>query len=278
VSGVIDANVVSRRYLETAGLARVAGEVFPESPEPRGCRVGVINQEAAQLYFGGNAVGGAIIDGAGRRTEIVGVVHSPLLRTAQRRVEPTIYFPMAQDFLPRMTLLLSAREATDELLASVRRQLDAVDGGIPATVTTLDAHLSRTALAPERIATLLMGASAAMALTLGVLGMYGAMADSTRQRRREIAVRFALGAQRWRVIRQVLAQGLRLAAAGTVAGMLGSLVVARWLARFGPDAGTPTVWVWVAAPLALVGAAAIASVLPARRALTVDPLTIMRDN
>jgi hypothetical protein len=278
VSGVIDANVVSRRYFETAGLARVAGEAYPESPEPRGCRVGVINQEAAQLYFGGNAVGGAVIDGAGRRTEIVGVVHSPLLRTAQRRVEPTIYFPMAQDFLPRMTLVLSAREATDELLASVRRQLDAVAGGIPATVTTLDAHLSRTALAPERIATLLMGASAAMALTLGVLGMYGAMADSTRQRRREIAVRFALGAQRWRVIRQVLAQGLRLAAAGTVAGMLGSLVVARWLARFGPDAGTPTVWVWVAAPLALVGAAAIASVLPARRALTVDPLTIMRDN
>jgi ABC-type antimicrobial peptide transport system permease subunit len=185
---------------------------------------------------------------------------------------------MAQDFLPRMTLVLSAREATDELLASVRRQLDAVAGGIPATVTTLDAYLSRTALAPERIATLLMGASAAMALTLGVLGMYGAMADSTRQRRREIAVRFALGAQRWRVIRQVLAQGLRLAAAGTVAGMLGSLVVARWLARFGPDAGTVTVWVWVAAPLALVGAAAIASVLPARRALTVDPLTIMRDN
>ena len=70
----------------------------------------MINQEAAELYFGGNAVGGAVIDGAGRRTEIVGVVHSTQLRTAQRRVEPTIYFPMAQDFRPRMSLILGARE------------------------------------------------------------------------------------------------------------------------------------------------------------------------
>ena len=150
--------------------------------------------------------------------------------------------------------------------------------GDPVVVTTLDAHLSRTALAPLRIATMLVGASAATALALGVLGLYGAMTDAARQRRREIAVRIALGAQGWRVIRQVLAEGVRLAGAGTVAGMLGSLLVARWLARITPSAGSPTVWVWLAAPLVLVGAVAIASVLPARRALTVDPLTIMRNN
>jgi putative ABC transport system permease protein len=278
-SALLAANVVSPGYFEALGLSPTAGHVFPEDPAPRGCRVGVINQEAAERYFGGNAVGASVIDGAGRRTEIIGVVHSAPLRTSQRRLEPTIYFPMAQDFLPRMTLILGTRDANDGLVASVRRRLDDVPGGAPGriAVTTLEAHLTRTALAPARIATVLVGASAAMALTLGVLGLYGAMTDAARQRRREIAVRVALGAQGWRVIRQVLGEGLRLAGAGTVAGMLASLLIARWLAQITPGAGSLPVWVWLAAPVALVGVVVIASVLPARRALMVNPLTIMRD-
>ncbi len=278
-SAVLEANVVSSSYFGAMALLPIAGRVFPSDPAPRSCRVGVINQEAAERYFGGKAVGGAVIDGAGRRTEIVGVVHAAPLRSSQRRMEPAIYFPLTQDFLPRMTLMLDARDATGATLTSVRRRLDAVPGGTPGTasVTTLDAHLSRTALASERIATMLVGASAATALALGVLGLYGAMADAARLRRREIAVRIALGAQGWRVIRQVLVEGLRLAGAGTVAGMLCSLLVARWLVRITPTAGSPTLWVWLAAPLVLVGAVAIASVLPARRALTVDPLILMRD-
>jgi predicted permease len=280
VSAVLAANVVSPGYFATMGLLPVAGRVFPEDPAPRSCRAGVINQEAAELYFGGNAVGGAVIESDGRRTEIIGVIHSALLRTSQRRVEPTIYYPMAEEFLPRMTLILGARNENDAVLASVRHRLDSVPGGMPAgaVVTTLDAHLSSTALAPERIATTLVGASAATALALGVLGLYGVMTDAVRQRRREIAVRVALGAQGWRVIGQLLVEGGRLAGAGTVAGMLGSLMVTRWLARFVPNAGALTVWVWLGAPLLLLGAVAIASVLPARRALMVDPLTIMRDH
>lgn len=276
---VLEANVVSASYFDAMGLAPAAGKVFPDDPAPHTCRVGVINQEAAELYFGGNAVGGAVIDGGGHRTEIVGVVHSAVLRASQRRAEPAIYFPMAQDFLPRMTMILDAREANEATLTSVRGRFGAVPGGGPGgpAVTTLEAHLTRTALAPERIATMLMGASAATALTLGVLGLYGAMTDAARQRRREIAVRIALGAQGWRVVGAVLTDGVRLAGAGTIAGMIGSLLVARWLARITPGAGALTLWVWLAGPLVLIGAVAVASVLPARRALSVDPLTIMRD-
>jgi len=277
--GVLDTNMVSSTYFYAMGLSASAGKLFPDDPAPGTCRVGVVNEEAAERYFGGNAVGGAVVDGAGRRTEIVGVVRSAVLRTSQRRVEPAIYFPMAQDFRPGMTLMLGAREPTDAMLAAVQRRLDGVPGGKGSpVVTTLDAHLSRTALATDRIATVLVGASAATALTLGVLGLYGALTDAARQRHREIAVRIALGAQGWRVIRQVLAEGLRLAGAGTVAGMLGSLLVARWLARVSPSAASPTAWVLLAAPLVLVGVVAIASVLPARRALAVDPLTITRNN
>ena len=171
------------------------------------------------------------------------------------------------------------RKRSDMLVAAVRRALIGVPGGavLPA-VMTLDAHLSRTALAPQRIATLLVSASALLGLLLGGLGMYGALADSARRQRREIALRIALGAQSWRVVRQVVAEGIRLAGVGTLAGLLGALLAARGLTRISPGADAAAAWVWLAAPVVLLTAVCIASVLPARRALAVSPLTIMRDN
>jgi len=170
------------------------------------------------------------------------------------------------------------REASDTVLADLHRRLEAVPGRGPAPVVvrTLDAHLSRTALAPLRIATTLVSASAATAVLLGVVGLYGAMTDSARRRRREIAVRVALGAPGWRVIRHITTDGARLAAAGTVAGLLGSVLMARALAHIVPTNGLIGGWVWLAAPLVLIAAVAVASVLPTRRALAVDPIAIIR--
>ena len=277
--GVVEAHVVSPSYFDVMELSPSAGTIFSYAPPPRTCRSAVINQEAAERYFAGNPVGGAIIDAAGRRTEIVGVVQTGRLRASQRRVEPAIYFPMAQDFLPRMTMILDARDPNAAMVATLRTQLEGVPGGTgSAMVTTLDEHLRRTALAPERIAAVLVGASAATAAALAVFGLYGAMADAARQRRREIAVRIALGAQGWRVIREVLREGGMLAGAGTIAGTLGSILVARWLLRIMPSTGALTIWIWLAAPLVLAGVVAIASVLPARRALSTDPLVVMRQD
>jgi putative ABC transport system permease protein len=278
VKGVLDANVVSRSYFAAMDVAPVAGRVFFDDPEPGDCRVGVVNEEAAELYFGGQAVGGAVIDDSGIRTTIVGVVHTVPLRATQRGSEPAIYLPFTQDFLRRMTLVLGARQADPATLAAVRRQLQTVGGGSPTIVTTLEAHLSRTALAAERIAAILVAASAATALALGVLGISAALADFTRRHRREIALRMALGAQRWRVMLQVVREGLRLAGLGVVAAALGSVPIARWLARITPEAGSAPLWIWLAAPLVLAVAVTIASVLPVGRALAVNPLTVMRDN
>jgi ABC-type lipoprotein release transport system permease subunit len=277
-SATLDADVVSPGYFQATGVRPLEGSIFANDPGPGACRVGVVNQEAAERYFGGHALGAAVIDSAGRRTDIVGVVTTPVLRASQRRPQPAIYFPIAQEFRPRMTLLLGARDGSSAVLGSVRRALEAVPGGKGRlTVTTLDAHLRRTALAAERIAMVLVGASAATALTLGILGLYAAMAEAVRQRRREIALRIALGAPGWRVIRQVVVEGLELAAAGIAAGTLGSLLAVRWLGRIAPSAEVLSVWVWTVAPLVMIGAVAVASVVPARRALTSDPLTIMRD-
>jgi predicted permease len=277
-SVVLDSHVVSPSYFDAMSFSTAAGRIFSDVPEPWRCRVAVINQDAAERYFGGQGVGAAIIDSAGRRTEIVGVVQEAPLRTFQRRAEPAIYFSMAEDFIPRMTLILGARQASDALIAEVRRRLEMVPGGAALPVVrTLDAHLRQTALAPLRIATVLVGAFAAIALALGLLGVHGALADAARQQRREIAVRIALGAQGWRVIRQVMGEGGRLAAAGALAGIGGALLVMHLLARIVPIRDAPSTWVWWAGPVVLVGAVAMASVLPAWRASKIDPLTIARD-
>jgi ABC-type antimicrobial peptide transport system permease subunit len=123
----------------------------------------------------------------------------------------------------------------------------------------------------------LVSAAAAIALLLGSLGLHGALLDRARQRRREFGVRIALGSQGWRLIGQVLSEGVRLAASGTIVGLLLSRVLARWLSQTMPAAaGSPPVWVWLVAPGALLAAVLIASVLPARIALATDPLGVMR--
>jgi ABC-type lipoprotein release transport system permease subunit len=276
----LDSNVVSAGYFAVMGWPLVAGRMFPDDPKPRGCPVGVVNQEAADLYFHGNAVGASVIDDhSGRRTEIIGVVHSAPLGTFQSRVEPAIYFPVTQDFMPYMTLILGARYVNGPLLEKLRSEIEAVPGRgpHPVIVKTFDTYLSQTSLAPLRIAAMIIGACSTTALILSVLGLVGALGDAVRHRRREFAVRIALGAQRRHVIWQVLREGGRLAFAGALAGTFGSLLLSRMLARIAPGNGAPALWVWMAAPLLLAVVVTVASVLPARRALILNPLMILRD-
>ncbi len=276
----LDSNVVSPSYFHAMGLSLVTGRRFADRQVPGGCRVAVLNQEAADLYFGGQPVGAVVIDEQGIRTSILGVVRARPLGSFQRRANPAIYFPMSQDCLARMTLIAGLRNAKDSLLDDLRPRIEAVPGRGPAPVivTTLAAHLAYTALAPLRIATILLGSSATTALLLSSLGLFGALSDAARQRRREFAIRIALGAQRWRVVYLVLKEGARLAAAGILLGLLGSLALSRWLARITPAQTSPVWWIWIIAPLVLASAVLLTSVLPARRALLLNPLTIMRDD
>lgn len=278
-SADLETDVVSPGYFEAMRSKIVAGEGFTGHP-PVGCRMGIVNQEAANLYFSGNAVGAAVIDEQGRRTDIIGVVHSEPLGAFQQRAEPILYLPMSQNVLTSMNMIVQFREINGAALTDLRHRLEDVPGRgpSPVIVRTLKTYLNQTSLAPLRIAALLLGASATMALLLSVLGLFSALSDAARQRRRELAIRIALGASRWRIIGQVLGEGVRLACAGTLAGMLMCLALDRWMRGVTPGSGSPALWVWVAAPVALAGVVASASVLPARRALMTNPLTIMRND
>jgi ABC-type antimicrobial peptide transport system permease subunit len=272
----LDVNIVSRNYFDMLGLRMVAGQGFNDRVDA--CRVAIVNEQAADRYFGGKAVGGALIDANGVRTTIIGVVASAKIRAAQRDIMPMVYLPMDQDFQPQMTMILEAGASSASTRRLLHRQLQLVKGGRPerVVVKTLDQHLSRTAFAVERITTVLVGASAMIALTLGMLGLYGVMSDAARRRRREFALRIALGAQGPHVIRQVIAEGSRLVVIGTVVGLAGSFLVAEWITRVAPATDGQSVMIWIAAPLTLATAVGVASVLPARKAAASDPLLIMR--
>jgi ABC-type antimicrobial peptide transport system permease subunit len=276
----LDTNVVSSSYFNAMGLSLIAGQGLTNARLPDECRVGVINQEAADLYFGGKPVGGAVIDDRGVRTTIIGVVHSRPFGMFQRHAEPAIYLPMRQDCLLSMTLVAGVRDAKGTMLRDLRSRIEFVPGRGPAPVIvrTLATQLAHTAFAPLCIATVILATSTTTALTLGILGLFGALHDAARQRRRELAIRMALGAQRWRIAYQVLKEGSRLACAGTLIGTLGSLALRRLLVSITVGNSSPPLWVWLAAPLVLALAVVIASVLPTRRASIVNPLTVLRED
>ena len=118
----------------------------------------------------------------------------------------------------------------------------------------------------------------AIALSLGILGLYGLMSEAARRRRREYALRIALGGRSRHVITQVMAEGMRLVVAGTILGAIGSVMVAHWIGRVTPTNEPLSPWIWIAAPLTLTMAVLMAGVLPARAALSSDPLMLLKQD
>jgi hypothetical protein len=239
----------------------------------------VINQEAADLYFERKALGSGVIDDNGVRTEIIGVVQSQAVGTFEQHAGPTIYFPIWQDCPARMTLMLKGSQWNSGIAAHLRHEVENVAGGTTGSVTimTLKEQLAQSGLAPLRIATLIGGVSAALALLLGVLGLLNAQSDAERQRQRDRAVRMALGAQRWRIVLLVMGTVGRLALLGVLLGVTLSVAIARFLIVGVAAAAPPSFQVWLIAPLLPVAAVMIASLAPARRASAAEPAEIMRD-
>src|SRR5262249_50631908 len=153
-------------------------------------------------------------------------------------------------------------------IEDVQTAVERVPGSaMTPNVRTFETYLRRTALAPLHIATAIVGACAVLALFLGVLGLYGALNDGARARRREVAIRLAMGAKRRHLIGQVLEEGGRLAGMGVLFGLAGSVGVAAALPRMMWAVERPAWWVWAAGPAALAFAVAAAALAPARRSL-----------
>jgi ABC-type lipoprotein release transport system permease subunit len=271
----LDVNIVSSNYFNALHLPLIAGRSFSETPDP--FQVGLINQEAADLYFGEKPLGTAIVDDQGVRTEIIGVVGSPGLGAFRRPTEPTVYFPMRQDCCPRMALIMNAPKWNGRLLAELLRKVEAVPGRdlAPPTVDTLSAQLTRSALALLRIVQLIASALLSVATILIILGLFSSQNYAEYQRRRELGLLIALGAPRRRIFLNVIAAGLRLTFVGSLAGTLIAFGLLRSLEGGTEVIGVRSLWVWLTGPLISAVVILLTSSIPAYRSSRLDPRMVM---
>ena len=266
---------VSDAYFDVMADPPTAGRAFQPADTASTCGVAVISEAAAREAFNGNALGGALIDANGARLEVVGVVGDADLGPFQRAGAPRVLRPATQFYAPVGAFVAETRwlGSRGRIEAAVR----SAAGGAPmGRARTLRDYLLMTSLAPERIASLLMSACAVLALLLSVAGIHGAMSDYVSRRRRELAVRLAMGARHTHLVQEVVGQGVKLALRGTLIGIaLASLAIPILGTQIGPSI-LPSATSVVAAVLAMGLLVAIACAVPAWRAVAIDPKTLLQ--
>jgi hypothetical protein len=280
---------VGAGYFATLNELMLAGREFVEADQRShgdGSKTlpAVLNESAARAFFGnGNALGKRVRDDK-RPYEVVGVV--PDFKDVQGFSESIIYLPLTSRDFRRppaggMNLLVRSDAGTDALDA-IRNQISSIDPNLNIfNMQTLGAYLdrSRTAL---RYSVETYGAIGVFGLVLAAIGLAGVTGYSVAQRRKEIAIRTALGASRAQVLRLVLREGAALVGVGTVLGFLGAVGLAKIvsaLANMFVEAlkvGTNDPRLLVGAPLLLAAVAMLACYVPARRSVRIDPLKALR--
>jgi putative ABC transport system permease protein len=208
--------------------------------------------------------------------EIVGVVGNVRHDTLETPTRAEIYLPFAQATQNYMSVVLRAAGDPVRLAAAVRAQVFAVDPAQPVyQIRTMD-DIVAASLGARRFTSSLVGLFALLALSLAAIGLYGVMAFWVAQRRREIGVRMALGANRRDVVRLVVAHAMTLLGGGLALGFAGALGAVRLIERllYGVGPGDPLVLFGI--PLVVLAVALFACYIPARRAARVDPMIALR--
>ena len=278
----VDERHVSAQYLPTLKARLLRGRFFTEADDSFRPGVAVINQALAGKYFRGeDPIGQRIVNDEGGRPslwEIVGVVDD--VREGPLDVEtwPAEYFPINNTRDHFFNLVVRTGQDAGALLPVIVNSLHQIDPELSVSdEATMNEKIDGTQAALlHRFSAWLVGGFAAMALILGVVGLYGVIAYSVNQRTREIGVRMALGAQRSSVYRLVMRQAGWLTAAGLTIGLVCSVGTSMLIRKllFGVE-----VWdgMTLGGVAVLVGLASVAaSFLPARRAASVNPVEALR--
>jgi predicted permease len=266
---------VSDGYFRTIGTPVLDGREF--TPQDRGDApfVVVVNDALARQHFpDGSAVGSSLLFDD-EVIPIVGVVGDIRQSAIAEPGQPTIYIDNQQNSRVKVTLVTRTSGEPLTMAGAVQAAIRSLDPDQTITSVFTYDDLVSEALARPRLLTVLLAAFGVLGLALGALGIYGVQAYLVSQRRREIGVRMALGAQPGAVLRMVVARGMLLAGVGIAIGLASALAVTRYLRSvlYGVAPSDPLTFAAVA--IALFGIATLASWLPARRAAAVDPVVAL---
>ena len=272
-------NAVSVRHFPTVGVPIVIGRDFTDADGPGARPVAIVNEVLAERLLGGRSAVGQRLTIKGRPesiVEVVGVVRDGRFRSYRDEIEPTVYVPLSQRFVSPVTLEVRTSRNPLPIVPAVRRELAAIDSSLPLTaIGTARKHFG-DALWRERLTATIVSGLAILAVALVGIGLYGVVSFTVARRTPEIGIRMALGAPASAVLKAVLGRLLGMVAVGTVAGYAAAVVLTRYVRAwlFGLSATDPLVYASVG--LAVAGVCAMGTLLPARRALMVDPVAAIR--
>jgi putative ABC transport system permease protein len=281
----VDKQYVEGNYFQAMSTPLLKGRFFDSRDNINSPRVVIVNQTLAQKVFPNQDPIGKRIDvgwGDPGFSEIIGVVADAKQEalTADRRATTFMLYSQNAALMEYLDTNLVVRTSQDPLsaVAAIRSRIQQLDPNQPlADVKTMDDVLAES-LAPQRAPAWLFGGFSAIALFLAAIGIYGVLSYFVVQRRQEIGVRMALGAQRSNVLRLILGQGARLIAIGIAIGIVGGVWAARALTSLLFGVKSTDLPTFIAVSVLLASLALVACAVPALRATRVDPLVVLRND
>jgi len=269
-------NEVGPGYLSTMGIPVVQGRDFTVLDKDKAPGAAIINETMGRLYWPGQDPVGKRVHTGGQWLTVIGIAKDSSYYDVEEAPSAHLYLPFLQNYEPEMTVL--ARTETDpmDFVAAVREQIGLLDANLAIfNIKTLTEQVNTALAGTEAVATL-MGGVGLVALMLATVGIYGVVAYAVSQRTQEFGIRMALGAQPRDVLKLIMKGALATALVGSSIGLAGAFALARVMSSFlmGVSASDPAVF--AAASMLIVGVLLLASYVPARRAVKVDPVVALR--
>ena len=272
-------NSVGPGHFDTLKIRLLTGRDFTHQDREGSAPVAIVNETLAHRFWPGQlAVGQRLrpLEASGREIEVVGVVSDSKYVTLGEEERPFLYRPLAQEYVPRLSVLVRGTGSTETTLAVLRRELRLLDDGLPLfNVAPLEEAIS-VSLLPARIAGALLATLGLVVLALAALGVYGVLSFLVRSRTREIGVRMAVGASPRAVASMVVRQAMAWTAVGGGLGIALAYIGTRFLGSLLYGISPTDPLTFGAVGLSLAGVATLAALVPALRAARLDPLTALR--
>ena len=270
---------ISTEYLRVAGTRLLAGRDLTWHDAKNAPRVAVVNRLFASRMFGSvtNALGGYYKVDDGTRIQVVGIVedgkYSPNITEDPR---PAMFLPIMQSPSAETWLVVRSNGNSRQLAAAMRTKLRDLDAGLPTYIQTWNEAMDG-ALFASRMAAVSLGVLGVMGAMLSVTGIFGMAAYSVSKRMKELGIRIALGAHRKEVLHAALGRAFKLLAVGSAAGLLLGILAGRVLAFIVYQATPRDPLVLIGTILAMLLLGLVATWIPAQRALSIDPMTLLRE-
>jgi predicted permease len=270
---------VSPGYFEAAGTQLLAGRSFTWDDNRSAQRVAIANKEYAMKMFGSveKALGSFYRDQHGDRIEVVGVAEDGKYLSLTESQQPAVFRPFLQSPANLVHVVVRSNGDPDALAAAMRDKLRAIDAGLPVDLQTWGSLLT-VVLFPARVASMALCALGIIGGILSITGMFAMAAYSVNKRMKELGIRIALGARRSAVLSAAVGRAVRLLAIGSAAGVILGMPASRVLSSivYQANAQDPAVLAGVIAAMGLLGL--LATWIPAQRALSADPLVLLRED